>query len=195
MNEPHPTFASLLGVIAHGRDFGRVDGLLAGPNGRQATREEEEFLIRSGSFTREQYDESMAEVARGELDEIERRTELEGLIDSLSAEETADWLGISDAELHALLVEGAVTAFVYHGQLRYPAWQFTGDPAMPVLLGLARLTPAWGEQKHPSTILGFMYHADLEIEGTDETFTPIEWLTIGGDVLVVLDYLEAESWR
>ncbi|TDN44400.1 hypothetical protein EDF64_105235 [Curtobacterium flaccumfaciens] len=194
MNEPHPTFASLLGVIAHGRDFGRVDGLLAGPNGRQATREEEEFLIRSGSMTRAEYDESKAEVARGELNEIERRTELEGIIASLSAEETADWLGISDAELHARLAAGEVTAFVCHGQLRYPAWQFTDDPAIPVLPGLARLTPAWGEQKHPSTILGYMYNADLEIEGTDESFTPVEWLTIGGDVQVVLDHLEAAGW-
>lgn len=195
MDEPDPTFASLLGVIAHGRDFGRVDGLLAGPHGRQATREEEEFLIRSGSMTRAEYEESKAEVARGELDEIERRTELEGLIASLSAEETADWLGISDAELNALLAAGAVTAFVNKKELRFPAWQFTEDPAMPVLPGLVRLTPAWGDQKHPSTILGFMYNADLEIEGTDDSFTPVEWLTIGGDVQVVLDQLDADSWR
>ncbi|WP_412873663.1 hypothetical protein ACL00U_16770 [Curtobacterium poinsettiae] len=194
MDEPEPTFASLAGVLAHGRDFGTADEPPAKGQGRQATPDEEEFLIRSGSFTREQYDESKGEVARGELDEIERRTELEGLIASLSAEETADWLGISDAELHALLVAGEVTAFVCHGQLRYPAWQFTDDPATPVLPGLARLTPAWGEQKHPSTILGYMYHADLEIEGTDESFTPVEWLTIGGDVQVVLDHLEAASW-
>ena len=191
MNEPHPTFALLLGVIAHGRDFGRVDGLLAGPHGRHATREEEDFLIRSGSMTRAEYDESKAEVARGELDAIERRTELEGLIASLTADEAAEWLGVSNVELHALLLVGEVTAFVWDGELRYPAWQFTDDPAMPVLPGLARLTPAWGDQKHPSTILGFMYNADLEIEGTDETFAPIEWLTIGGDVQVVLDHLEA----
>ncbi|WP_022904499.1 hypothetical protein [Curtobacterium sp. B8] len=195
MNDRGLTFESLVGVIAHGRDYGRVDEPQSDPRGRQATPEEEEFLIRSGSFTREQYEKSKAEVARGELDEIERRTELEGLIASLTAKEAADWLGISDAELHALLVVGEVTAFVCDGELRYPAWQFTEDPAMPVLPGLARLTPAWADQKHPSTILGFMYNADLEIEGTDESFTPIEWLAIGGDVQVVLDYLEAESWR
>lgn len=195
MNEPHPTFASLPGVIAHGRDFGRVDGPLADPHGRHATCEEEEFLIRSGSMTRAEYEESKAEVARGELDAIERRTELEGLIASLTAEEAEDWLGISEAELYTLLVVGAVTAFVCHGQLRYPAWQFTDDPATPVIPGLARLTPAWGEQKHPSTILGYMYNADLEVEGTDESFTPVEWLTIGGDVQVVLDHLEAANWR
>ncbi|WNY33082.1 hypothetical protein Q9Q99_12680 [Curtobacterium flaccumfaciens] len=104
-------------------------------------------------------------------------------------------MSVSDAELHALLAAGAVTAFVYDGELRYPAWQFTDDPATPVLPGLARLTPAWGKQKHPSTILGYMYNTDLEIEGTDESFTPVEWLSIGGDVQVVLDHLEATSWR
>ncbi|WIB42690.1 hypothetical protein [Curtobacterium sp. MCLR17_058] len=194
MIAPQPSFASIVGVLAHGSDYGPVNEPQVRPRGRRATPEEEEFLIRSGSFTREQYDESKAEVARGELDEIERRTELEGLIASLSAEETADWLSISDTELHARLVVGEVTAFVCHGQLRYPAWQFTDDPATPVLPGLARLTPAWGEQKHPSTILGFMYNADLEIEGTDKSFTPVEWLSIGGDVQVVLDHLEAASW-
>lgn len=195
MNEPDPAFASLAGVVAHGRDFGRTEEPSARERGRQVTPEEEDFLIRSGSMTRAQYEESEAAVARGELDAIERRTELEGLVASLTAEEAADWLGISDAELDALLAAGAVTAFVCNGELRYPAWQFTEDPAMPVLSGLTRLTPAWGDQKHPSTILGFMYNADLEIEGTDESFTPVEWLTIGGDVQVVLDYLEAESWR
>ncbi|SDQ14286.1 hypothetical protein SAMN02800687_0536 [Curtobacterium sp. UNCCL20] len=194
MNDLDLAFGRLVGVIAHGRDYGRVDEPQRGPRGRQATPEEEEFLIRSGSCTREEYAESNAEVARGELDEIERRTELEGLVASLTGEEAAEWLSISDAELHALLAAGEVTAFVCHGQLRYPAWQFTDDPAMPVLPGLARLTPAWGEQKHPSTILGFMYNADLEIEGTDESFTPVERLSIGGDVQVVLDHLEAASW-
>lgn len=194
MDEPDPTFASLAGVITHGRDFGRVDESPAGPHGRQATREEEDFLIRSGSMTRAEYEESKAAVARGELDAVERRTELEALVASLTAEEAADWLDISDAELNALLAAGAVTAFVYNKELRYPAWQFTEDSAMPVLPGLVRLTPAWGDQKHPSTILGFMYNADLEIEGTDESFTPVEWLTVGGDVQVVLDHLEAASW-
>jgi hypothetical protein len=195
MDEPHPVFASLSGVVAHGRDFGTADGPPAKGQGRQATREEEDFLIRSGSMTRAEYEESEAAVACGELDAIERRTELEGLVASLTAEEAADWLGISDAELDALLAAGAVTAFVCNGELQYPAWQFTEDPAAPVLSGLAQLTPAWGDHKHPSTILGFMYNADLEIEGTDESFTPVEWLTIGGDVQVVLDHLEAESWR
>ena len=128
------------------------------------------------------------------FDAIERRTELEGLIASLTAEEAEDWLGISEAELYTLLAAGEVTAFVCDGELRYPAWQFSDDPTMSVLPGLARLTLAWGEQKHPSTILGFMYNAELEIEGTDESFTPVEWLTIGGDVQVVLDHLEAASW-
>lgn len=194
MDEPDPTFASLAGVMAHGRDFGITEEPSARERGRQTTPEEEDFLIRSGSMTRAEYEESKAAVARGELDAIERRTELEALVASLTAEEVADWSGISDAELNALLAAGAVTAFVYNKELRYPAWQFTEDPAMPVLPGLVRLTPAWGDQKHPSTILGFMYNADLEIEGTDESFTPIEWLAIGGDVQVVLDYLEAASW-
>lgn len=195
MNVPLSSFNSLAGVIAHGRDYGRVAEPPTGPRGRQATLEEEEFLIRFGGWTREEYEESKAEVARGELENVEHRTELEGLVSAVSAEEAADWLRINDAELHALLATGQVTAFVCDGELRYPAWQFTDDPAMPVLPGLARLTPAWGEQKHPSTILGFMYNADLEIEGTDESFTPVEWLTIGGDVQVVLDHLEAASWQ
>ncbi|OII09720.1 hypothetical protein BIU95_01205 [Curtobacterium sp. MCBA15_007] len=192
---PKLSFGSMVGVIAHGRDYGRIEEPQSGPRGRQATPEDEDFLIGSGSMTRAEYEESKAAVARGELEEIERRTELEGLIASLTADEAAEWLGVSNVELHALLLVGEVTAFVWDGELRYPAWQFTDDPAIPVLPGLARLTPAWGEQKHPSTILGFMYNADLEIEGTDESFTPVEWLTIGGDVQVVLDHLEAASWQ
>ncbi|WP_144803662.1 hypothetical protein [Curtobacterium sp. BH-2-1-1] len=194
MTEPDPTFASIAGVLAHGRDFGTADEQARG-QGRQATSEEEEFLIRSGSLTREEYEESKAAVARGELEEAERRTVQEALVATLTAGEAADWLGISEAQLHALLAAGEVVAFVCDGELRYPAWQFTDDPAQPVFPGLARLTPAWGDEKHPASILGFMYNACLEVPGTDDTFTPIEWLTLGGDVQVVLDHLEAASWR
>lgn len=195
MNEVHPSFASLAGVLAHGQDYGLADEPPRGSRGRQATPEEEEFLIRSGSLTREECEESKAAVARGELEEAERGTVQEALISTLAAEEAADWLSISETQLHELLAAGDVVAFVSDGELRYPAWQFTEDPAQPVLTGMARLTPAWGEEKHPATILGFMYNACLEVPGTDDTFTPIEWLTLGGDVQVVLDQLEAASWR
>lgn len=195
MNELDSPFASLAGILAHGRDFGQADEPPDGSRGRQATPEEEEFLIRSGSLTREEYEESKAAVARGELEQAERQTLQETLLATLTAEEAADWLGISEPQLHALIAAGDVVAFVSDGELRYPAWQFTEDPAQPVLPGMARLTPAWGDEKHPATILGFMYNACLEVPGTDDTFTPIEWLTLGGDVQVVLDQLEAASWR
>ena len=195
MTEPKSAFASIAGVLAHGRDFGTADEPPARGQGRQATPEEEEFLIRSGSLTREEYEESKAAVARGELEDAERRTVQEALVATLTAEEAANWLGISEAQLHALLAAGDVVAFVFDGELWYPAWQFTEDPAQPVLPGLARLTPAWGDEKHPATILGFMHNACLEIAGSDDTFTPIEWLTLGGDVQVVIDQLEADGWR
>lgn len=195
MNELNSPFASLAGILAHGRDFGLADEPPGGSRGRQATPEQEEFLIRSGSLTREEYEESKTAVAHGELEEAERRTVQEALVATLTAEEAADWLGISEAQLHALLAAGDVVAFVSDGELRYPAWQFTDDPAQLVLPGMARLTPSWGDEKHPATILGFMYNACLEISGTDDTFTPIEWLSLGGDVQVVLDQLEAASWR
>lgn len=195
MNEVDPSLTSLAGVLAHGRDFGLAEGPSDGARGRQAMPEEGEFLIRSGSLTREEYEESKAAVARGELEEAERRTVQEALVATLTAEEAADWLGICETQLHELLAAGDVVAFVSDGELRSPAWQFTDDPAQPALPGLARLTPAWGDEKHPATISGFMYNACLEISGTDDTFTPIEWLSLGGDVQVVLDQLEAAIWR
>lgn len=195
MNEPYRTFASIAGVLAHGRDFGTADEPPARGHGRHATPEEEEFLIRSGSLSREEYEESKAAVARGELEESQGLTVQEALVATLAAEEASDWLGIREEQLQALLGAGDVVAFVCDGELRYPAWQFTDDPAQPVFPGMARLTPAWGDEKHPATILGFMYNACLEVPGTDDTFTPIEWLTLGGDVQVVLDHLEAASWR
>lgn len=195
MNDRESSFQSLLGVIAHGRDFGRADEFPSRRQGRELTPEEEEFLISSGSFTRESYEEAKAAVARGELEEIERRSRRKGLIAALTAEEVLDWLGIESGELAVRLARGEMTAFVCDGELRYPSWQFTDDPAAPVLPGLARLTPAWGDQKHPTSILGFMYTAELEIEGTDEPFIPVEWLAIGGDVQVVLDALERSRLR
>jgi hypothetical protein len=52
-----------------------------------------------------------------------------------------------------------------------------------------------GNQKHLSSILGFMYNAGLEIEGTDEPFIPVERRAIGGAVQVVLDALGTSRLR
>jgi len=195
MNGRDQAFASLAGVLAHGYDFGRPEEPQSSRRGREMAPEQERFLIDSGSWTREECEAEKTAVARGELEEAEQQTLEEMLVATLAAAEAADWLGIRETQLHALLAAGEVVAFVSDGELRYPAWQFTEDPAQPVLPGMARLTPAWGDEKHPATILGFMYNACLEIPGTDDTFTPIEWLTLGGDVQVVLDHLEAASWR
>lgn len=195
MSDPGSGFGSLVGLIAHGRDFGLANEPRRGHHGQGLTPEAEEALISSGPFSLEQYEQAEAAVERGELEEIERRTRLRGLIAALTAEEASDWLGLSNAELAARLVRGQVTAFRCDGELRYPAWQFIDDLFRPVLPGLDRLTPKWGDEMHPSSILAFMYNADLEIRGTDESFTPVEWLTIGGHVQVVLDVLESSRCR
>ncbi|MGN7190486.1 hypothetical protein [Curtobacterium sp. SAFR-003] len=192
---PQPNFRTLSGVIAHGRDYGRRDEPPKYRQPTQPTPEQEEFLIRSSRWWRQAYEGSREAVARGELEEIERRTRREGLVATLADDEVADWLGISCSELDRLLATGVVTAFVCGEDLRYPAWQFTDDPSLPVLPGLARLTREWGDQMHPSAIHAFMYNADLEIKGTDEPFTPVEWLAIGGDVQVVIDNLKALRLR
>lgn len=190
MKDLRRDYGTFAGVIAHGRDYRRAHDPQGRQNGRQLTPEKEEILIRSLGLTQEVYEETKARVAGGELEELGRRTRRKGLVAALAADEAADWLGTSSAELDRLLAAGVVTAFVCDGELRYPAWQFTDDPSSAVLPGLARLTPEWGDQLHPATIQSFMYNAELPIRGTDESFTPVEWLAIGGDMQAVLDALE-----
>lgn len=186
------SFARLVGVHAGGHDFGLRHTPPRPQTGRKPTDDEREFLT-SSPHSREEYEAVKAEVAHGELADLERRTEHEAMSAALTLEEAADWLGVGTGRVLTDLAFGDLFAFVCDGELRFPAWQFTDDPEHPALDHLSWMAAGLGAM-HPALILGFMttLHSDTLIGGRPAT--PVEWLTTRRDVQPLLDLLEKRLW-
>ncbi len=141
----------LPGIHAGGREFGSpmlpaVEDAVRWPTARDA------MLIDSGIFDRESLAALEARVAQGELDDVIRRTWQQSIDESLVQSEAARKIGVGTPKIRWMLSVGDLFAFVADGALRFPLWQFTGDPLEPVIPHLSRLVEAFSEQLTPASI-------------------------------------------
>ncbi|MEB0268076.1 hypothetical protein, partial [Cryobacterium sp. 10I5] len=81
------------------------------------------FLIESGDFTEEEFAETEASLARGDLVKLERTTRLGAITDSLSVAEVAQMLSVDAARVRRRQAKGDLYAFLAGGKRRYPLWQ------------------------------------------------------------------------
>lgn len=186
-------FADLPGIYANGRDFGAPPPSAGEQSAVQATADDA-ALVESGVFTLESLAAVKARLARGELADSIHRTWQKALDDSLTQFEVAKQLGIGLAKLRWMLSIGDLFAFVANDEPRFPTWQFTSDPAQPLLPHMSRLVEAFRDSISPASIRGFMTtpHGDTRVEGL--VATPIEWLQAGGDVEQLATMLDGILW-
>lgn len=159
------------------------------PRGGALSDKQVAYLVESGDFTPEEFAETSGSVARGELAEEERKTRLGAIAASLSAAEVALRLGIDTSSVRHRQSKGGLYAFLVGGKLRYPSWQFTNDPAQPVLPGLATVVKAFPHDKHPASIQGFMATPQSSLRVDGGRLTPPERLLQGGDPQAVVNIL------
>lgn len=174
-------------VHANGFDF----GLRPPARPRQTgglTTEQEPFAVKSGAMTQREWNDAQTQVARGDLDRLERQTERGGLENATTARDVASRLGLTPRSI--AVFPGELFAFVIDGELRYPTWQFIDDREDPVLPHLAQLVEAFSDDMHPSTILGFMQTPQEDARPDGVQLTPAEWLVRGGDVQLLVDILD-----
>ena len=161
------------------------------PRGGALSGAQVAFLIESGAFTEQEFADTEASLARGDLAELERKTRLGAITDSLSVAEVAQVLSIDAARVRRRQAKGDLYAFVAGGRRRYPLWQFTSDPARPVLPGLAALVQGLPADMHPASVQGFMTtpQEDLRVDGIG--MKPVDWLLRGGDPQALVEILES----
>ncbi|GIT78478.1 hypothetical protein LLS1_01470 [Leifsonia sp. LS1] len=155
------------------------------------TPEQVDYLLRSGDFTPEELAEAQASIARGELAAEENLTRRQAVEASLSENETARRLIISDDQLTRLRTDGDLYAFRLHGRFRYPLWQFTNEPGRPVLPHLRPLSHAFPHDWHPAGVLAFMSTPKSSTRINGEPVTPIQWLIAGGDPNQLVHIIES----
>lgn len=161
------------------------------PRGSGLTSDEADYLVSSNSLTEEQLAEAEAAVARGDLVEIEQKTRLEVITNSLSAAEVAQRLGIDASRVRHRQSKGGLYSFMAGGKRRYPTWQFTDDPKQPVVPGLAVIVKALPEDMHPASVQGLMTTPQDALVVDGRRLTPPEWLRTGGAPEAVVGVLES----
>lgn len=155
------------------------------------TEAEKRFLIESGTFTPETLAETEAEVDRGslQLDAIEGW--LSHLLDTISLNDAAAFLGMAEDEVAGLVEEGRLYAEMVCERLRFPHWQFDVSKPGKVLPHLPEVIQAVSSDWQARSVAAFMAtpQEDLVAEGRK---TPTAWLRDGGDVQDVIDLIELD---
>ncbi|WP_425839924.1 hypothetical protein [Microbacterium sp. PA5] len=140
-----------------------------------------DWLIESGSMTEERFEAAVAEVERGALKVMELRSFLKFVSDTLTLDEAAGVLDITEDEARQAVADRTLHAFEINGRLRFPQWQFDIREPDHRLRGLTDIVRSIPKDRDWLSVQGIMTlpHEDLNTEGRQ---TAVEWLRNGGDV-------------
>ncbi|MCZ0710813.1 MULTISPECIES: hypothetical protein [Microbacterium] len=155
--------------------------------------EEIDFLITSGEFTPEEFDDIELRVRRGSLPAIAANTLVAGLHRSMSDDAVRGFLDLNNQELDDLVTAGRLYAVDVAGHRRFPWWQFSLSSPGKVLPHLTEVIALLGK-KHWISVSGLMSTPQdtMVIEGKH---TPVEWFRAGGGIDALEAILEAQRWR
>lgn len=109
----------------------------------------------------------------------EFRARIDAVVNSLSDDETAAFLGIGVRHVRRRAHEGALYFFTVGKRRRYPVWQF--DELLGVLPGLRDILRAIPEDWTPERIQLFMSGFGAELKIADKPIAPRTWLVVGLD--------------
>ncbi|WP_130176564.1 hypothetical protein [Cryobacterium sp. SO1] len=157
------------------------------------SKQQERFLIESGTFTAEELDSTSSEVDRGSLQLGAAEAWLSNQLTSMSLEDVAGFLGWNEDEVRPAVTERRLYAIEISGRLRFPAWQFNFGYPNKLIPGLTEVievvSPRWDWQ----SVAGFMAtpQSSLVAEGQK---SPVDWLRDGGNVHDVIEIVEASDW-
>lgn len=157
------------------------------------TKQQEDFLIESGTFTAEELASASREVNKGSLQLGAAHAWLSNLLATMSFEGATSFLGWDEEAVRTAISEGRLYAIEVSGRFRFPVWQFNVGHPNKLISGLAEIiqvvTPRWDWHN----IAGFMAtpQSSLVAEGRK---TPVAWLRDGGNVNDVIEIVEASDW-
>lgn len=155
------------------------------------SKPEREFLIGSGAMTESELEGLMTAIWRGAVQLHEVQSWMYWILDTLSIEEAAGQLEMTDQELELAVRDRQVLSLTVAGRPRFPRWQFVTSPEGRLLPGLTALIAQLPSDEVLSSA-AFMHAPMAELSGHGPR-TPIQWLREGGDVEAVLELLRADE--
>lgn len=121
----------------------------------------------------------------------EFRARIEAVVDSLSDDEAADFLGVGTRQLRRRAQSGGLCFFPVGNRRRYPAWQF--DERLGLLPNVNEVIAAIPATWSPHRTNAFMstLEAGLTIRG--EPITPRTWLAIRLGPAAVIEVIQNDE--
>lgn len=150
------------------------------------TAGERQFLIDSG-VPADSFDPEQQAVARAKLVSRAIATDAKSA-PLLSTAQVAELLGRAPSNVRRSAGTHDLYA-VHRGtgrELGFPSWQFVND--LP-LRGLREVLAALPDSMHPLSVEGFMTTPQEELEDR----SPVEWLSTGGDVAIVVQLADSTA--
>jgi hypothetical protein len=144
------------------------------------------FLIASGSFSADEYDDARRSVARGSLQLRVVESWFSSLASTLSLQAIAGFLHWSEDEVTTAVADGRLHAVEISGRLRFPEWQLSLSSPGKLLPGLAEVIAAASSEQSWIVLAGLMGTPQEDLYGEGNK-TPVAWLRDGGDVSRVTD--------
>lgn len=117
----------------------------------------------------------------------ELRARIDAVVDSLSDDETAAFLGVGTRQVRRRARERALYFFTVGRRRRYPSWQF--DEALGVLPGLRDILRAIPDDWTPERAQHFMAGLDTDLKIADKPIAPRTWLVVGLDPAQIVDLI------
>ncbi|MEV4737570.1 helix-turn-helix domain-containing protein [Microbacterium sp. LWO14-1.2] len=117
----------------------------------------------------------------------EFRARIDAIVDSLSDDETAAFLGIGVRQVRRRAHQGALYFFTVGKRRRYPAWQF--DELLGVLPGIRDILRAIPEDWTPERAQLFMSGVGAELTIADKPISPRTWLIVGLDPMEIVNLI------
>lgn len=119
------------------------------------------------------------------------RARIEAVVDSLSDDEAAAFLGIGTRQVRRRAHQGALYFFTVGWRRRYPAWQF--HERLGVLPGLKKVLGAIPEEWTPERAQYFMTSFETGLKIADEPIEPRTWLILGLGPSEVADLIREDK--
>lgn len=156
------------------------------------TPQEADYLVRSGAFTPEEFEETSKRVARGDLPVGVASTLLASLHQSMTADSVAQFLKLDPSVLEQAVANGELYAVDVAGQTRFPSWQFSLSTPGKLLPHLTEII-ALVKEKNWISVSGLMAtpQSTLVTEGPQ---TPVEWFRGGGEIDALRRIIEGQKW-
>lgn len=154
--------------------------------------EEINFLISSGEFTPDEFEEVALQVSRGALPAGAATALLAGLHQSMSIDDVRGFLDISGEEVQRLVETNNLYAIEIAGQRRFPSWQFSNGSPGKILPHLREIIALVGQRDWLSVSGLMTTPQDTMISRGRQT--PVEWSRRGGNVRALETLIEDEDW-